>query len=191
MVGRRSLDRYDFAWSKWVPKKINIFVWRAVLNRLPTVSNLQVRNCFSSDIKCCLCDDSEETAEHLLCSCIVASRVWSYIERWCKVSRFFVFSVRDLIEFPDFYGLAKEIFKDAKAEEIIALSLWVSCGIGIVPRIDVLDGKIGSPDGCTVASAAGDETLRFWNVFGSPEAAAKAATVKPVPGPFAHLNRIR
>uniref|UniRef100_A0A251SA42 Putative WD40/YVTN repeat-like-containing domain-containing protein n=1 Tax=Helianthus annuus TaxID=4232 RepID=A0A251SA42_HELAN len=61
---------------------------------------------------------------------------------------------------------------DAKAEEIIALSLW-------------------SPDGCTVASAAGDETLRFWNVFGSPEAAAKAATVKPVPGPFAHLNRIR
>ncbi|MFS7949467.1 putative transcription factor WD40-like family [Helianthus anomalus] len=49
-----------------------------------------------------------------------------------------------------------------------------------------------SPDGCTVASAAGDETLRFWNVFGSPEVAAKAAaTVKPVPGPFAHLNRIR
>lgn len=45
-----------------------------------------------------------------------------------------------------------------------------------------------SPDGCTVASAAGDETLRFWNVFGSPEIA------KPAPKttePFAHLNRIR
>nr|GMD60028.1 cell division cycle 20.2, cofactor of APC complex-like [Ipomoea batatas] len=25
-----------------------------------------------------------------------------------------------------------------------------------------------SLDGCTVASAAGDETLRFWNVFGTP-----------------------
>ena len=23
-----------------------------------------------------------------------------------------------------------------------------------------------SPDGCTVVSAAADETLRFWNVFG-------------------------
>ncbi|CAI9302226.1 unnamed protein product [Lactuca saligna] len=47
-----------------------------------------------------------------------------------------------------------------------------------------------SPDGCTVASAAGDETLRFWNVFGSPEVAAKAAP-KAAPEPFAHLNRIR
>ncbi|KAJ0513631.1 putative transcription factor WD40-like family [Helianthus annuus] len=47
-----------------------------------------------------------------------------------------------------------------------------------------------SPDGCTVATAAGDETLRFWNVFGSPEVAAKA-TRKAVPEPFANVNRIR
>lgn len=46
-----------------------------------------------------------------------------------------------------------------------------------------------SPDGNTVASAAGDETLRFWNVFGSPEV-AKAAP-KANPEPFAHLSRIR
>ncbi|XP_076958712.1 cell division cycle 20.2, cofactor of APC complex-like [Bidens hawaiensis] len=48
-----------------------------------------------------------------------------------------------------------------------------------------------SPDGCTVASAAGDETLRFWNVFGSPEVAAAKATRKAVPEPFAHVSRIR
>lgn len=46
-----------------------------------------------------------------------------------------------------------------------------------------------SPDGNTVASAAGDETLRFWNVFGSPEVAKPAP--KANPEPFAHLSRIR
>ncbi|KAL9267678.1 Cell division cycle 20.1, cofactor of APC complex-like protein [Drosera capensis] len=46
-----------------------------------------------------------------------------------------------------------------------------------------------SPDGCTVASAAGDETLRFWNVFGTPEAAKPAP--KTNPEPFPNVNRIR
>ena len=46
-----------------------------------------------------------------------------------------------------------------------------------------------SPDGCTVASAAGDETLRFWNVFGTPETAKPAQ--KATHEPFAHVNRIR
>lgn len=48
-----------------------------------------------------------------------------------------------------------------------------------------------SPDGCTVASAAADETLRFWNVFGVPEVAAKAAPKAANPEPFPHINRIR
>ena len=48
---------------------------------------------------------------------------------------------------------------------------------------------VQSPDGSTVASAAGDETLRFWNVFGTPEV-AKAAP-KAAPEPFAFVNRIR
>uniref|UniRef100_A0A0A9FAI3 Cell division cycle protein 20 n=1 Tax=Arundo donax TaxID=35708 RepID=A0A0A9FAI3_ARUDO len=48
-----------------------------------------------------------------------------------------------------------------------------------------------SPDGCTVVSAAADETLRFWNVFGTPEAVPKAAAKSSHTGIFNSFNHIR
>uniref|UniRef100_A0A804PNL3 Cell division cycle 20.1, cofactor of APC complex n=1 Tax=Zea mays TaxID=4577 RepID=A0A804PNL3_MAIZE len=47
-----------------------------------------------------------------------------------------------------------------------------------------------SPDGCTVASAAADETLRFWNVFGAPETPKPAAKASHT-GTFNSFNHIR
>ncbi|OQU82251.1 hypothetical protein SORBI_3006G202150 [Sorghum bicolor] len=44
-----------------------------------------------------------------------------------------------------------------------------------------------SPDGCNVASGAADETLRIWNVFGTPETVPKA----PYTGIFNSFNHIR
>ncbi|KAK1557880.1 hypothetical protein Q3G72_033640 [Acer saccharum] len=46
-----------------------------------------------------------------------------------------------------------------------------------------------SPDGCSVASAAPDNTLRIWNTFGDPEVAKSAP--KAAREPFSGINRIR
>lgn len=47
-----------------------------------------------------------------------------------------------------------------------------------------------SPDGCTVATAAGDETLKFWNVFGSPQM-DRLVTKTKLSERFANYPRIR
>ncbi|GAA0151678.1 ubiquitin-protein ligase [Lithospermum erythrorhizon] len=47
-----------------------------------------------------------------------------------------------------------------------------------------------SPDGCTVATVAGDERLMLWNVFGIPEVASKQAP-KSNPEPFSNVARVR
>jgi len=48
-----------------------------------------------------------------------------------------------------------------------------------------------SPDGYTVASAAGDETLRFWQVFGTPDTGKKSRNAEST-APFSkYLTQIR
>ena len=39
-----------------------------------------------------------------------------------------------------------------------------------------------SPDGASVVSAAADETLRFWNIFGSPSAYRRTSSGMPLAG---------
>ncbi|KMZ65737.1 Cell division cycle 20.1, cofactor of APC complex [Zostera marina] len=49
-----------------------------------------------------------------------------------------------------------------------------------------------SPNGCTVATAAGDETLRLWNVFGNPDAQKPSSTnSNAITEFFARFNHIR
>ena len=59
------------------------------------------------------------------------------------------------------------------------LILWRYMGAGRVQKVTELTGHQArvlhmarSPDGTTVVSAAADETLRFWRIFGSPTRSA-------------------
>ncbi|KAJ0555818.1 hypothetical protein HanIR_Chr07g0306511 [Helianthus annuus] len=69
-----------------------------------------------------MCGDGNETAEHLFCSCAVASEVWFLISRWLKISPIFAFSLTEMLDIHEFSGLgskAKDIFKG-----IIMVGWW-------------------------------------------------------------------
>nr|GEV22641.1 RNA-directed DNA polymerase, eukaryota [Tanacetum cinerariifolium] len=69
-------------WIKSIPIKVNVFVWKLYLDRLPTRSNLIRRNILVSDVVCPLCDLEIEDSSHLFFGCSLAKDIQKLICRW-------------------------------------------------------------------------------------------------------------
>nr|GEX32878.1 putative RNA-directed DNA polymerase, eukaryota, reverse transcriptase zinc-binding domain protein [Tanacetum cinerariifolium] len=59
-------------WCKNIPRKVNIFLWRLRLDRLPLRLNLSKRGLYIQSIMCPLCSNGVESNDHLLFMCEVA-----------------------------------------------------------------------------------------------------------------------
>ncbi|KAJ0557102.1 putative reverse transcriptase zinc-binding domain-containing protein [Helianthus annuus] len=90
------------------------------MGRIATADALIKRNSFNGDALCPLCEDSEESAEHLFCSCLVASSVWYLISKWCKISPIFAFSIRDLTFIHAHVGLERNAREALQGIVIVA-----------------------------------------------------------------------
>ncbi|XP_022024308.1 uncharacterized protein LOC110924624 [Helianthus annuus] len=97
-------DQFGFQWSKWVPSKCNVFMWRAFLDRLPTKVALTRRNIHVENIMCAWCDSKEESVGHLLTRCTISARVWDGISKWCCIPEVYAFGVKDLVDLHEHCG---------------------------------------------------------------------------------------
>ncbi|GJW74221.1 reverse transcriptase domain, reverse transcriptase zinc-binding domain protein [Tanacetum coccineum] len=114
-----SLGEDKWVWNgdasgKLIPRKVNICVWRASLNRLPTRPNLVLRRISLDSVLCPFCDSVEETLDHCLISCPLVSSVWCKIWAWWGLDRpvsFPSFSIADIslgaIGLPNHHFLSK------------------------------------------------------------------------------------
>nr|GEY91355.1 RNA-directed DNA polymerase, eukaryota [Tanacetum cinerariifolium] len=68
-------------WMKYIPIKINVFYWRARLDRLPTRSNLVRRGVVLDSSLCPLCSLVHEDIHHVLFRCDMAKLVF------CRICR--------------------------------------------------------------------------------------------------------
>ncbi|XP_076893789.1 uncharacterized protein LOC143545881 [Bidens hawaiensis] len=84
-----------------------IHAWRVEMKRIPVMIELVKRGFMVSSGICPICEENLESAEHLVVSCQFAQSVWCIISFWCKISPFFAFSVKDLLELHRFYQLPK------------------------------------------------------------------------------------
>ncbi|KAF5784203.1 putative RNA-directed DNA polymerase [Helianthus annuus] len=116
-------NRFVLDWCSWVPLKCNIFVWRAELDRIPTVEALHRRGITVENPGCCFCDEGADSVSHLFTSCPFSLRLWEKITLWCRVTRFFIFSFRDLVEVHN-HGTGSESEKKA-IQGVIFTACWL------------------------------------------------------------------
>nr|GEU48925.1 RNA-directed DNA polymerase, eukaryota [Tanacetum cinerariifolium] len=69
-------------WVKYIPIKINVFVWHARRDFLPTRVNLSPRGILLETSSCPLCLSSEENIHHVLFGCDLAENIFRRICRW-------------------------------------------------------------------------------------------------------------
>ncbi|GJS87764.1 RNA-directed DNA polymerase, eukaryota, reverse transcriptase zinc-binding domain protein [Tanacetum coccineum] len=73
-------------WDKTLPRKVNIFMWRLKIDRLPRRLNLSSRGIEIPEISCPSCNGNVESNHHIFFGCEFAKEVWKNIRRWCEDS---------------------------------------------------------------------------------------------------------
>jgi hypothetical protein len=82
-------------WQTRAPSRVAFFAWSAALGKILTVDNLRKRHIIIVD-RCCLCKRDEESMDHFLLHCDVASALWNHIFTQFGMSRVMPKGVIDL-----------------------------------------------------------------------------------------------
>ncbi|XP_071712477.1 uncharacterized protein [Rutidosis leptorrhynchoides] len=97
-----------------VPKKVELFVWRARKGRLPTLPELDKRRIDLNSVRCPICDGDIESLDHSLISCKLAKDILDKIFAWLGMGSTTYNNVRDLLNGDsghNFSGLGKSIWQ--------------------------------------------------------------------------------
>lgn len=111
-----------FTWSKWIPNKVNCFVWRARIDRIPSACALIRRGVKIQDETCSACISGSETADHMLVTCPFAIAIWNGIWNWCEIIPPQLSNVKEILNFVAMCG--KPQTKKRTINSIIFGTLW-------------------------------------------------------------------
>lgn len=76
--GRSELARARYVWKAAVPPKLKFIFWLALHGRIWTADRRR-RHGLQQEATCSLCDQEDETRDHLLSSCTVTREIWAWL----------------------------------------------------------------------------------------------------------------
>ncbi|KAL4296867.1 hypothetical protein GQ457_12G029750 [Hibiscus cannabinus] len=93
---------WKLVWSGLAPPKVEGFLWKVILGRIPTLVELDKRGALhSSSTRCALCSRDEETVNHIFCLCEIGWKVWSkWVNEW-RIRLVFPNSIKQLLQMWD------------------------------------------------------------------------------------------
>jgi len=74
-IGAIQFGPWERIWPSWAPSKCKFFLWTAAHKRCWTADRL-ARKGLQHPAACPLCDQAQETIDHLLVSCVFARQLW-------------------------------------------------------------------------------------------------------------------
>ncbi|GJQ97360.1 putative RNA-directed DNA polymerase, eukaryota, reverse transcriptase zinc-binding domain protein [Tanacetum coccineum] len=107
-------------WNRLVPRKINVFVWRATKGRLPVRVELEKCGIDLNTMLCPRCDDQIETVNHGLVLCKEAMKLWEKIYIWWGLGMLDKFSAKDILQHPGFSSISKS------SKMLWSVVIWVT-----------------------------------------------------------------
>ena len=109
-------------WYKFLPRKVNIFLWRLLLDRLPTRLNLPFRGIEINSIIRPFCCVGVESRNHFFLACQTAKSIWHLIRIWVDFHWPESTSIDELYSWLDSWNGSKD--KKDRLHGIIATTLW-------------------------------------------------------------------
>ncbi|KAJ9559863.1 hypothetical protein OSB04_005023 [Centaurea solstitialis] len=73
-------------WCSVIPRKVNVFMWRARLDRLPTRAFLDKLGVDLDSLLCPRCSEYVEDIDHALFKCAEIANLWSRVKNWWNIA---------------------------------------------------------------------------------------------------------
>jgi hypothetical protein len=74
-IGAIQFNPWERIWKSWAPGKCKFFMWLVAHNKCWTIDRLAKKGLPHPD-RCQLCDQEEETLDHILIACIFSRQAW-------------------------------------------------------------------------------------------------------------------
>nr|GEV66850.1 RNA-directed DNA polymerase, eukaryota [Tanacetum cinerariifolium] len=129
-------DGSETKWNKFVPKKANVFLWRALRDRLPSRWNLSRRGVEIASITCPICDNGIDTSYHTLWVCSLATSLWIRVFKWLDFNPPVIPNLRGLFTWIEELHISSN--KKAITEVVCSVVLWALWNF----RNDMIFGNI-------------------------------------------------